>query len=216
MIIEKYILVDLHMDEELDDHRGYGVVRWWAVVSSSAAPVLLIGGWTVAAALRPGFDPVVATISDLARLGTPHRWLMTVALLGLGVCHVVTALGLRAAAPAGRVLLAVGGVATLLVAANPLPAGDGSSRTHTLAAAVAFTALSVWPLARRARAYLVAAAVLCALLGWFAAELFAAGPHIGLSERAAAGAQALWPLLAVTTARARRPRRDRPGRVIRR
>ena len=53
-------------------------VPWWAVVSSLAAPVLLIGGWTVAAAVQPvSFDAVVRTISELAARDTPHRWLMT-------------------------------------------------------------------------------------------------------------------------------------------
>ena len=40
-------------------HRSFygGVVRgvpWWGVVSSGAAPVLLVGGWTLAAWLQPG------------------------------------------------------------------------------------------------------------------------------------------------------------------
>ncbi|MFF5226922.1 DUF998 domain-containing protein [Dactylosporangium sp. NPDC000521] len=68
-------------------------VRWSAVVSSATAPVLLIGGWSVAAALQPRFDPLRDTISALAGLGAAHRWVMTVALLGVGACHVVTALG---------------------------------------------------------------------------------------------------------------------------
>jgi hypothetical membrane protein len=91
---------------------------WWGLVSSVAAPVLLIGGWTVAAGRqRGGFDPVVETISALAAHGADDRWLMTTALAGLGACHVTTALALRSAASPGRVLLALGGVATLLVAA---------------------------------------------------------------------------------------------------
>ena len=43
------------------------VVPWWGVVSSTAAPVLLVGGWTVAAGLQPrSFNPVTSTISALA------------------------------------------------------------------------------------------------------------------------------------------------------
>ena len=39
-------------------------VPWWGVLSSAAAPVLLAGGWTVAAMLQPGsFDQVRQTIS---------------------------------------------------------------------------------------------------------------------------------------------------------
>jgi hypothetical protein len=48
----------------------------------------------------------------------------------------------------------------------------------------------------------VAAGVLLGLVGWFAVELFTDGPHVGLSERVAAGAQAIWPLLAVLRSRA--------------
>ena len=71
-------------------------VPWRALVSSLAAPVLLIGGWTVAAAAQPArFDAVVRTISELAARDTPHRWLMTSALVGVGLSHVVTALALR-------------------------------------------------------------------------------------------------------------------------
>jgi len=66
-------------------------------------PVLMIGGWTVAAALQPGsFDQVTGTISALAGYAATDRWVMTLALAGVGICHVVTALALRpAAAPAG-------------------------------------------------------------------------------------------------------------------
>ena len=42
-------------------------VPWWGLVSSAAAPVLLVGGWTLAAGLQPGsFDAVAGTISSLA------------------------------------------------------------------------------------------------------------------------------------------------------
>jgi hypothetical protein len=46
------------------------IVPWWGVVSAAAAPVLLVGGWTLAAGLQPGsFDPVADTISALAAVG---------------------------------------------------------------------------------------------------------------------------------------------------
>ncbi|MDP9406548.1 MAG: DUF998 domain-containing protein, partial [Actinomycetota bacterium] len=78
-------------------------VPWWGVVSAAAAPVLLVGGWTVAAARQvPAVDPTVVTISALAARGATDRWLMTAALAGVGACHAVTALALRPAALAGR------------------------------------------------------------------------------------------------------------------
>jgi hypothetical membrane protein len=194
---------------------GRQPVPWWGLASSAAAPVLLVGGWTVAAARqRGGFDPVVETISDLAAYGADDRWVMTTALVGVGLCHAVTATALRDAASVGRALLAAGGVGTLLVAATPLPADGSGSRPHTLAAGLAFAALSVWPAAAWRRAgrgpgrgplrplpSLAAAAVLCALTGWFVVELAADSARVGLSERCAAGAQALWPAVVAFGAR---------------
>jgi hypothetical membrane protein len=192
---------------------AYGVVveevPWWGVLSAAAAPVLLAGGWTVAAALQPGsFNQVTGTISALAARGAADRWVMTLALLGVGACHISTAAALRPAAAAGRLLLMAGGVATALVAANPVTVGRGGSLPHTLAAAVAFIALSAWPLLGGRRGPSVpallrpaagagVAAILFGLLAWFEAEQSASGGQIGLAERVAAGAQALWPLAVV-------------------
>jgi hypothetical membrane protein len=190
----------------------------WALWSSSAAPALLIGGWTVGAARQPGdFDSTVRTISALAAVGASDRWIMSAALAGVGVCHLVTALGLGPAAVAGRVALAVGGAATLGVAAFPLPGGNGSSTAHAVAAGTAFLALAGWPLLswrRRtgvralSRGVAVPAGLtLLALVGWFAAELVL-GERVGLAERAAAGVQACWPLAVAVSARsAAGPRR---------
>lgn len=184
------------------------------LVSSLAAPVLLIGGWTLAATRQEGgFDQVAGTISALAATGADDRWVMTAALAGLGACHVVTAAALRQAAVPGRVVLAAGGVATVGVAALPLPAGDGGSVGHTVAAGLAFGALAVWPLVAgrpdvtgplRRTTSVAAGATLLALVGWFTAELVADSDRVGLAERVAAGAQALWPLAAVWGTRAAR------------
>ncbi len=188
-----------------------GAIRVWTRVSSAAAPVLLVGGWTLAAARQPGdFDAVRLTISALAADGAADRWVMTVGLAGTGLCHLATAAGLRAAAPAGRAVLAVGGAGTVGVAAFPLPA-DGASVPHTVAAAVAFTAMAAWPLVagrdrpgeapllRRGRS-VAAGCGLLALVAWFGAELVTGGDRLGLAERVAAAAQAGWPLLVVATA----------------
>lgn len=194
-------------------------VPWWGVVSSVAAPVLLIGGWTLAAALQPGsFDQVTQTISDLAARGAADRWVMTLALLGVGACHVSTGLALRPAATAGRLALMAGGVATVLVAANPVTAGAaGGTPAHTVAAAVAFVALTAWPVLGRRPGPAVpwalrpavgagATAVLLGLLGWLYAELSTGGGYLGLAERLAAGGQALWPLAVVLACYGRQSR----------
>jgi hypothetical membrane protein len=195
-------------------------VPWWGLVSSALAPVLLAGGWTVAAGLQPrSFSAVTDTISSLAAHGAADRWVMTAALAAVGACYVLTGLALRPAAPAGRLLLITGGAATVLVAANPEPAGGGGSLPHTVWAAIGFIALAAWPLAARKRGPLVpaglrpavcagAAGVLLGLLVWFGAELIAGGRQVGLAERVLAGAQAAWPL-AVALACRRSQSRDR-------
>jgi hypothetical membrane protein len=172
---------------------------------------VLIGGWTLAAQRQPeGYDSTVATISSLAAQDATDPWLMTVALLGVGVCHGVTALGLRRAAPAGRIVLGLGGVATALVAAFPLPA-SGAAPAHGVAAGVAFSALAVWPAlawrrggrgpaALRPVMSVAAAVTLIGLSAWFGATLNTGG-RVGLAERLAAGAQACWPLVAVMSSR---------------
>lgn len=188
-------------------------VPWWGVLSSAAAPVLVVGGWTVAAALQPGhFNPVTQTISSLAARGATDSWVMTVALIALGVCHITTGLALRPAARPGRLLLMAGGIATIVVAENPLPAGGGGSLPHGLAAGAGFVALAIWPACgwRRDRSVpgslrpavgVSVAIILFGLLGWFAVEIWTGGGQVGLSERVVAGAQALWPLAVVLVAR---------------
>ncbi|MGH3920799.1 MAG: DUF998 domain-containing protein [Pseudonocardiaceae bacterium] len=179
----------------------------WTLLSATCAPVLLIGGWQLAAARQAGgFDPVSQTISELAARGATDRWIMTTALAGVGVCHAITAVGLRSAAVPGRLLLATGGIATVLLAAFPQPV-TGDSTAHVAAATIVFPALSLWPAlaARRATTprpavWLLAASGLFGMLGWFGLEILGDGPRVGLSERVLAGAQALWPLAAVLLA----------------
>jgi len=55
-------------------------VPWWGLASSAAAPVLMVGGWTIATSLQPrSVDPVAETVSALAAVGADHRWVMTLA-----------------------------------------------------------------------------------------------------------------------------------------
>ena len=143
---------------------------------------------------------------------------MTAGIAGTGAAHVVTALALRRATTAGRVWHAVGGAAdSTAVALFPLPGGQGEADAplHALTAAVAFGLLGTWPvverLARGRRAdrgsrpacsdtvVVAGSAVLLGTLAWFGAEL--GGDRVGLAERAAAGAQSLWPLVVVLSAR---------------
>ncbi len=183
---------------------------WWVLVSATVAPVALIGGWTLAAAVQPdGFDSATETISALAAVGTPDRWIMTLAIGITGVCHVITAAGLREAAIPGRAIYALAGLATFLVALFPLPDMTGSSVAHGVVAAGSFVGLAVWPVMARNRLArnpalrdgypVIATAVLGILVLTFFAIVATAGPGVGLTERVAAGAEALWPLVVVVT-----------------
>jgi hypothetical membrane protein len=188
---------------------GTTQIPWWSLVSAAAGPVLLVGGWTLAESRQPpNYDPVRDTISALAAQGAADRWIMTSALAGLGACYLITAAGLAPAKAAGRYVLAVGGVGTMLVAAFPQPV-EGNSVAHTVAATVAFVALAAWPACasrRRPCPVLLTPTVsaaatvgLLGLVGWFALELH--GGQRGLAERLAAAAEALWPLAVVFTSR---------------
>ena len=119
-------------------------VPWWGLISAAVAFVALVGGCTVATALQPSsFDWLASTVSTLTEPGVADRWVTIAAFAVTGACGVATALALRPAALAGRLILAAAGAAAVLVAANPEHAGG--SLAHGLWAAASFTALIAWP-----------------------------------------------------------------------
>jgi hypothetical membrane protein len=175
-----------------------GGVPWWTVVSASAAPVLLIVGFLVAAMLQPAsYDSLRDTISSLAARGAAKPWVMTAAIAAVGACYLMTALGLSPARRIGRLALGGGGIATLSIAAFPTPL-HGYSWLHALAVTAAAAAMCAWPVLaahQHCRTPLlrfgpnVAASVATfALVMWFTFN----GGDLGLAERCAAVAPALW------------------------
>ncbi|MEV6175051.1 DUF998 domain-containing protein [Streptomyces sp. NPDC051954] len=196
------------------------LVPWWALLSSGCAPVLLIGGWTVAARLEgPAYDPAHQTISVLAAYGSAGFWVMSGALFALGICHFTTAWGLRPASFAGRLALGAGGVAAVVVALVPPPTSGGSLR-HGSAVVVGFTLLAVWPVLAAVRrgvppwglrpAPSIAATVLMVVSAlWFVIEMQQQNGAIGVAERLVTSMQALWPFVVVASC-LRRPLDDRP------
>ena len=186
-------------------------VPWWGVVSSAAAPLLMAGGWTIAARLQPQpYNPVAGTVSALAAVGAPDRWVMTLTFLVVGACDVVTGLALRPAGAPGRLILMAGGVAGMLVAANPEHPGTSFPVPHMICATVGGAAMVGWsagawrrgpsvPWALRPAVSAGAVAVLLPLLVWFGAELITAAGQAGLAERIFGAAQALWPLVVVAS-----------------
>lgn len=174
-----------------------------ALLTAAAAVVALIGGWTVAAMQQPGgFDSVRESISALAATETPHRWIMTAALVVTGLAHIGSALLLPGMRRAGRGVLGAAGVATIGVALLPLPSRSEGSVAHTLIATVSFVLLAVWPWFAadasatpllRPRIARPAAAVMLVLV---ASLLIGsrAGMPFGAHERVVAALLALWPL----------------------
>jgi hypothetical membrane protein len=189
---------------------------WWGVVSSVLAPVLLIGGWTASADLQPvPFDPISRSISALAAQGMPYRWLITIALLGVGACHVTTGLALRQAAEPGRLMLIFGGVSGMLIAANPQHTHVGSL-PHVIFSITGVVLMTLWPVGAirqdpgapfglRPTVAWASGLFTLSLLLWFTSELFG-GAELGLAERAVTADQSLWPLVVVVSVLAIRRR----------
>ncbi|MDQ0746080.1 putative membrane protein [Streptomyces africanus] len=177
----------------------------WVLLSSACAPAVLIIGWMVAAALQgPAYDPAAQTISVLAAPGGSGYWVMTGAFITLGVCHLLTAWGLRPAATPGRLALAAGGVAALAVAIVPAPS-SGGSLGHGSVAAVGFAVLAAWPVlairtgdsvpwALRPLPSLGATAVMAVGAAWFLVETHLHGVA-GVAERAVTTLQSVWPFV---------------------
>ncbi|MEV6263546.1 DUF998 domain-containing protein [Streptomyces sp. NPDC051784] len=214
-------------------------VPWWVLLSSISAPVLLVAGWSVSAELQgPGYDPASSTISILAADGARGYWVMTSALLALGACHAITACGLRPAAVRGRVALAGGGLAAMLLALFPAPSSGGSF-SHGVVVAIGFSLLAVWPVLAVRRVpgpgvrewdggpgaaiplaadpvpwglrpvpSVVAAALMWLGGAWFLLALFVLGTA-GAAERVITFAQSFWPLVVVVSCV-----RHQGGRVV--
>jgi hypothetical membrane protein len=181
-----------------------------AIVSAFLAPVVFIAGTVASGLMWPSYDPVRQTISELAAGDAPTRVFMTVIFLITALCHVVTGAFLRGIAPAGRVTLALAGVATAAVAVFPLPTVAGTSVEHRTSAMAGFILLAVWPvLGMRVRhtfpvivrpfGAILSTVVLAALCFWFLGVW--SSPEtgtIGVVERVAADAESLWPAVVVT------------------
>ncbi len=196
------------------------VVPWWVVLSSTCAPVVLVGGWAYATTLQPpGYDPILDSISALAARGAADPWIMSSALYLLGVCYMATGYGLRASAMAGRVVLVAGGAASILVGLSPEPTGGATSLRHLVSAGIGFTLLALFPVLAAGRGHApnwtlrpatgrIVTVLMAGGAAWFLVELHGHGVA-GLAERILTAAQTLWPLVIVLACSA-----DRLGAVL--
>jgi hypothetical membrane protein len=196
--------------------RRLGSATRWTLVLALLPPVVLAVGLVAAQAAQPAVDTLNSSLSALARLGAPDRWILTVTVLVVGVSYVGVAAGLRLVPPLGRVLLGLGGGLLVVSALFPQPA-VGVSWVHMVAGALAWAGFTTWPLTlvasrsagpRLRRVSPVATGALLVLLGWFTVQLVTSGTWYGLSERITITAMGVWPIVvAVRGAAPGRPSR---------
>lgn len=176
------------------------------MLSAAVAPVALMAGWLAAGSATPGYDPVRSSVSALAAGDLPNRWIMTLALVVTGLAYLVTAVGLRTADGAGRGLLGLGGVATLIMAWIPNAHAAHNSLGHMIPSYIAFVSLSIWsavvarnvpgaPAVLRPRFGQVTAVVLFLLFIVLVADIVTGGATLGLRERVLLTAQSVVPLV---------------------
>jgi hypothetical membrane protein len=196
-------------------------VPGWAMASAALSPVVMMGGWLAAEALQPpSYSPLRSTISGLAGLGGTDRWIMTSALIMVGACYFVTAVGLPGVRVPARIVLMVAGLSSIGIAVSPEPA-RGSTAQHLAWTSLGAVAITVWPAltARRApsqplilrlRGAVAVTAVFLALLGWLVFET-QGGTALGLAERLVSAVQVTWPLIVAVALRRAAGPRGRPG-----
>jgi hypothetical membrane protein len=161
-------------------------------------PTAFVGTWLVAGARRKGYSPVHDAISELARVGTSSRPLMTMGFVTFGVTVPLFALASRRelGTPAAAALT-VAGLATLAVAGLPLE--DGTSDTaHGIAAVTGYVGMAAAPyLATRRRPELAISVVAALALALTTVEAW----H-GLFQRVGLGVVDVW--IVATALRRRR------------
>ncbi|MDQ2848357.1 MAG: DUF998 domain-containing protein, partial [Actinomycetota bacterium] len=79
-------------------------------MSAGVAPMALAAGTVIGASKQPAaYSSVRNTISALAARDASDRWIMTTGLAIVGVCYILTAIGITDSPPVGRWLFALGG-----------------------------------------------------------------------------------------------------------
>jgi hypothetical membrane protein len=169
-------------------------LRTASVCAGIVGPVIIVAGWLTAAALRPGFSSIQQAISQLARLGAPHRYLMTAAFVVYGVAIVIFALPLSRAL-GGQTLQLVAavltGLATIAVACCPLSATGAGTRdlvhggfaTTGYVASVASMGLGAIALRRLRHPVAAGLSAGAAVVATASLALTTAGHDVGLFQR---------------------------------
>jgi hypothetical protein len=190
-------------------HRSHGQalrpIPRWTVISAGLAPLVLTVGWLVAGRLQPpAYNPIRQTMSVMAGQGGTDRWVMTAALLGVGCCYLVTAVGVNGVRMAARVMLGIAGLCSFGIAASPEPL-TGPTPLHLVFTGIGAVVIAIWPAVvgwggPRQPALLgvpacaIVTALFAAMLGWVLIET-QGGSDLGLAERLMSSVQTCWPFV---------------------
>lgn len=117
-----------------------------AMVAAILGPIQVLVGFNLAQSLWPEFDPVVRTISDLAADDSPVQVLMTSFFYFGGTLSFLVAGWARSFSMAGRVTIALAGLATYGLAFFTTPSQDSFSTEHRIFAIISFVLSAGWPL----------------------------------------------------------------------
>lgn len=176
----------------------------WAVIAATIGPIQNVLGWTISAALWPGYDPIRKTISDLAADDSPVQWIQTSFFLLGSTLTLIAASSARSFAMPGRVTLFLAALASYGFTFYATPSQDSYSVEHRVYASIAFLLFSAWPILamRFDRKYhwsirppgaIAATIVMSITTFWFLLTWLEPGqPLVGLSERVIAVMQVLW------------------------
>lgn len=177
--------------------------RTLLAATGALGPACFITGWTVAGTLTPGYSFTRDAISQLARIGAPHRVLMTAAFVGFGVSMTLFAKALSdelGGRPWLRGSVMLAGVATLAVAAVPLSRAGGTDEDvrHAICATVGYVGTALSPIlggvALRAEGR-KAASLASFGVGALSAAALSATPfvsHVGLFQRLGLSVVDVW------------------------
>lgn len=180
------------------------LIGQWAFLAAILGPIQNVLGWSVSAALWPGYDPIAKTISDLAADDSPVKWIQTSFFLLGSTLTLVAAFDAKALAKPGRVTLFLAGLASFGFTFFATPSQDSYSDLHRLFATIAFLLFSLWPLLairtdKRYHWSLRPVGAICATVvmglttAWFLLTWLEPGqPIVGVSERVIAVMQVLW------------------------
>ena len=171
-------------------------------------PIQSVLGWTVSAALWPGYNPVVQTISELASPESPVRLLQSSFFILGALIDVVVAWKFTVIAWPARLLILVGAVATAGLTIFPTPL-VGYSWPHRIFAMISFVIFFIWPVFGmrlqpgwpvivRPLPSVLATLILGAIAIWFLIVWATPGAqYLGTWERVVTTSQALYPAVVI-------------------